>query len=109
MIACVDRSNDLVLEVQDFNRAMAWLLEAENQMSLIFQVGSVVPDSRVMDEVVHFIKQHPGAVEEHIVVNFMRGRTSSMTIGPMLKNMEAARMIVAVGVDSRGMKKFTAP
>jgi hypothetical protein len=109
MIACVDRSNDLILEVQDFNRAMAWLLEAEGYMGLIFQVGSVVPDSRVMDEVVHFIKQHPGAVEEHIVVNFMRGRTSSMTIGPMLKNMEAARMIVAVGVDSRGMKKFTAP
>jgi hypothetical protein len=109
MIACIDRSNDLLLEVQDFNRAMAWLLEAESYMSRIFQAGAIAPDSRVMDEVVHFIKQHPGAVPEHMVINFMRGRTSSMVIGPMLKTMEASRMIVAVGVDNRGMRKFTAP
>ena len=37
MVACVDRSNDLRLEVEDFNRAMLWLLQAEKQMPLIFQ------------------------------------------------------------------------
>lgn len=108
MIACVDRSNDLLLEVQDFNRAMTWLLEAEGFMPLIFQAGSVAPDSRIMDEVVHFIKQHKGAVEEHKIVNFMRERTSSMTITPMLKAMEGSQMIIVAGVDSKGMKKFTA-
>jgi hypothetical protein len=108
MIASVDRSNDLMLEVQDFNRAMGWLLEAEGHMSLIFQVGSIAPDSRIMDEVVHFIKQHPGAVSEHLIINFMRERTGSMTIRPMLQAMEGSRMIVAIGVDSKGMRKFTA-
>lgn len=108
MISSIDRSNDLILEVQDFNRAMTWLIEAESYMHLIFQVGSIAPDSRIMDEVIHFIKQHPGAVSEHRVVNFMRERTSSMTIRPMLDTMIASRLIIAVGVDNKGMRKFTA-
>jgi energy-coupling factor transporter ATP-binding protein EcfA2 len=109
MVASVDRTNDLMLEVQDFNRAMGWLLEAEAVMGSVFQVGSIAPDSRVMDEVVHFIKQHPGAVSEHLIVNFMRERTSSVVIGPMLKTMETSRMIVAKSVDSRGMRQFIVP
>lgn len=109
MVASVDRSNDLVLEVQDFNRAMGWLVEAESYMGLIFQVGSVAPDSRIMDEVVHFIKTQKGAVHEHLVVNFLRARTSSMSITPILKAMEASRMIVPSHVDKHGMRMFTVP
>jgi hypothetical protein len=108
MISCVDRSNELVLEVQDFNRAMGWLLEAENLMHLIFQVGSVAPDSRVMDEVVHFVKRHNGPVSEYLVVNFMSQRTSSMTIRPMLETMIASRMIIPVKIDRNGMRMFIA-
>jgi hypothetical protein len=109
MVASVDRSNDLVLEVQDFNRAMGWLVQAETYMELIFEVGSVAPDSRIMDEVVHFIKSHKGPVSEHLVINFMRERTSSMTISPMLRAMEGSRMIVARHVDKNGMRQFTVP
>lgn len=108
MIASVDRSNELKLEVQDFNKAMGWLLEAEATMPFIFEVGSVAPDSRVMDEVVHFIKQFPGSVPEHKVVNFLRSKVSSNLVTPIMNTMVASRMIVARDIDEKGLRKFTA-
>jgi hypothetical protein len=108
MIASVDRSNELKLDVQDFNKAMGWLLEAENLMQSIFEIGSVAPDSRVMDEVVHFIKQFPGAVPEHRVINFLRGKVGSHLVGYIMQTMIASRMIVARDIDEKGLRKFTA-
>lgn len=108
MIACVDRSNNLQLDIEDFNRAMGWLLEAEASMPLIFEVGQVAPDSRVMDEAVHFIKQFPGSVPEHKIINFLRSKVSSNLVGPIMNTMIASRMIVARDIDDKGLRKFTA-
>jgi len=108
MVASVDRTDSLVLDVADFNRAMGWLLEAERYMPLIFKVGSVAPDSRVMDEVVHFIKQHKGPVPEHQIVNFLRERVPSNSIRPMMDAMKASRVIVCQHVDKQGSGLFTA-
>jgi hypothetical protein len=109
MIASVDRSNDLLLEVEDFNRAMGWLLQAESQMHLIFQTGSIAPDSRIMDEVVHFVRRHKGPIDEHLVINFMRERTSSMSVKPMLETMVSSRMIVCAHVNRHGLRQFIVP
>jgi hypothetical protein len=109
MIASVDRSDSLVLDVADFNRAMGWLLEAERYMPLIFQVGSVAPDSRVIDEVVHFIKQHKGAVPEHQVINFLRERVGSQLIKPIMDTMVGSKAIICRDVDKTGQRKFTTP
>lgn len=109
MVASVDRSNDLLLTVEDFNTAMLWLLQAEKQMPLIFQTGSIAPDSRVMDEVVHFVRSHKGAVDEHLVINFMRERTSSMSVRPMLDTLISSRMIVCSHVTRQGLRQFTVP
>lgn len=109
MISCVDRSNELVLEVEDFNRAMGWLLEVEAFMPLIFHVGSITPDSRIMEEVVHFVRTKGGSVSEHEVVNFIRGRSSAMTVVPILRTMEASRMIVPSHVNKQGIRQFTIP
>lgn len=109
MISSVDRSNKLLLEVEDFNRAMGWLLEAEAQMHYVFKVGSVAPDSRVMDEVVHFIQHHKGPVSEHLVINFLRERTSSMSVKPMLETMVSSRMLVCAHVDRTGLRQFIVP
>lgn len=107
MIASVDRSDSLMLDVQDFNRAMGWLLEAERYMPLVFQVGSVAPDSRVIDEVVHFIKQHKGAVPEHMIINFLRERVSSMVVKSIMDTMVGSKTIVCRDVDKQGLRKFT--
>jgi len=109
MVSCVDRTNDLRLTVQDFNRAMAWLVEAERVMPSIFQVGAVAPDSRVMDEILYFIKQRKGGVPEHVIVNFARQKVSSYQIKSVLDTMQASRMIQSVGIDKFGMRVFIVP
>jgi hypothetical protein len=109
MVACVDRTNELMLTVEDFNRAFGWLIEAEETMALIFEVGSVAPDSRVMDEVVHFIKQHRGGVSEHLVINYIRERVPSYAVTNIFKNLLAARMIKSAGTNKHGLSVYIAP
>ena len=108
MVASIDRSNELVLDVRDFNKAMNWLIEAEAYMPMIFEVGAVAPDSRVMDEVVHYVKQFPGAVPEHMIVNFLRSKVSSNTIKYVFEAMIASKIIICRDVDARGSRRFTA-
>lgn len=107
MVANVDRCGDLLLDVQDFNRAMTWLLDAESRMPLIFQVGSVAPDARVMDEVCFFIKQHKGAVAEHLIVRFISERVPAYTINNVMNALQNSRMIKSIDVDPKtGLRKF---
>jgi hypothetical protein len=109
MIASVDRRVDLRLDVDDFNLAMTWLVEAELAMPNIFKEGSIVPDSRVMDEVAHFVRLR-GKVSEHLIRNFIRERVPAMHIEYIMKAMESSRLIVAHGADVKtGLKLFVAP
>src|SRR5262245_39261095 len=84
MVASVDRTNELVLEVEDFNRAFGWLIEVEETMPLIFQVGSVAPDSRVMDDVAHFVKKQKNGISEHLVVDFIRQHVPGYNVDNIL-------------------------
>ena len=56
MISAIDRSNSLILTKDDFNRAMGWLLEAEDTMIEIFKAGATNADAAAMEEIIHFIK-----------------------------------------------------
>lgn len=109
MIACVDRTDTLKLDVEDFNKAMGWLLEAETRMPAIFQTGAIAPDSRVMDEIVYFVKQHRNGVSEHLVSQFASQRASAQTVRSILALMESSQLIKAVHIDPKtGLRKFTA-
>jgi hypothetical protein len=108
MVASVDRSNDLRLEVEDFNQAMTWLIEAERLMPKIFQEGAIVPDSRIMDEVAHFVKMN-GKVKEYLIYNFIRERIGAMHIKYIMEALQAARLIKPVDIDKQGVRTFTAP
>jgi len=108
MIACIDRKNELMLDVEDFNRAMGWLIEAELAMPFIFQVGTITPDSRVMEDIAHFVSQHPKGLPEHLLVNFARQRVAPQAIRHVLEAMQTSKMIVAVA-DAKGSRKFTKP
>ena len=109
MVASIDRGNDLTLTVEDFNTAMTWLLEAEFTMSSIFKEGSIVPDSRTMDEVAHMVKEK-GTVSEHLIRNFLRERVPAMHIDYIMKAMESSRIIIPVKVDHvTGLKLFGVP
>lgn len=109
MVSSVDRDGKLVLDVVDFNRAMTWLVEAENAMASIFQVGTSSSDSRVMDEIRYFIEQRPGGVSEHVVYNFARTKLQSYAIRPLMETMQASRQIVVKGIDKKGLRIFMVP
>lgn len=109
MIASVDRSNELILRTDDFNRAMSWLVQAETTMPYIFREGSVTSDSRVMDEIAHYVRQK-GEVSEHLIRNFARERVPAMHIEYMMRVMETARILVVKKVAPKtGLKTFVAP
>lgn len=67
MIASVDRGTDLTLTVEDFNRAMGWLFEAEANMPEIFRTGMMNADSKIMEEIAYFVKIRKTVGEDELI------------------------------------------
>lgn len=111
MVSAVDHGNVLLLTVEDFNRAMAWLLEAEDFMPDIFKAASVGTDSKVMDEIRHFVEtmdKGKGVIETRIV-NFARERMPAQSIRTVLEVMERAGLIKAIALDrGTGLRVYKA-
>ena len=108
MVACVDRGNELVLRVEDFNRAMGWLLEAEATMPEIFRVGLTSSDAKVMEEIAHFVRRR-GETSEHLIVGFARERVPAYAVKSVIDVMVNSGMIVSIGQDLKtGLRIFTA-
>lgn len=102
MIASIDRSNTLVLTVDDFNRAMGWLLEAEDTMIEIFKAGAISADAQAMDEILHFIRINDTAghgVSEQRIIRFARDRVPIQSILRIIEILLASGQLELVGVD----------
>jgi hypothetical protein len=54
MVSSADRSDKLILEMYDFERAKSWLVGAERTMPDVFS-GAASPDSRIMQEIIHLL------------------------------------------------------
>lgn len=108
MVASVDRGNDLVLTKADFNRAMGWLLEAEANMPAIFETGVSGADSKVMDEILHYIQASGDkGISEHKIVNFARERLPAYAVMQVIDIMEKSGLINAFMQDmNTGMRVF---
>lgn len=109
MIASIDRGDSLVLTVDDFNRAMGWLLRAEENMPLIFSGGQGGTDSKAIDEIEHFVRQQ-GEVGEQQILNFARRHIQFATNVPkILALMEQTGLVKMVRVEKRtGFRIFAA-
>jgi Protein of unknown function (DUF3987) len=64
MVACVDWGDQFVLTKKHFDRAMTWLLEAEANMSAIFNEGSTI-DSRNLDDVIDWMAKKGRPIPKH--------------------------------------------
>jgi len=106
MVSSVDRSDRLRLDVEDFNRAMNWLVKAEIDMPFIFESGSVTADSRIMEDIAFFVGQHKDGLPEHQVINYIRQRVSSHSIKNILEGLQASKMLTTHS-DGKGLRKFT--
>jgi Protein of unknown function (DUF3987) len=104
MVACVDRSDSLILIKEDFNTALSWLLEAEIHMGEIFSAGAVTADGKAMDEIFHFVTvaDIKGAgVPEPKVINFAKDR---VPVHAVLKTIEVLIASGRIRVDSVNQK-----
>lgn len=106
MVSAIDRGNALLLTKDDFNRAMSWLIEAEQQMPRIFSGNSETTDSTVMNEAIHMIGTRGGVVEEGQLVRFVRQRVPSHSVMRVIEVMEKSRMIVVANKDRFGVRTF---
>ena len=102
MVSSVDRGNGLVIAVDDFNRALGWLIEVEHAMPRIFAEGPRTIESKIMEEVQYYIKQLDIAntgIAESRVKNFVLQRVSPMQYKQFFEALEVGGYIKRKGHD----------
>jgi len=112
MVSAADRGNVLLLTKDDFNRAMGWLIEAEQAMPEIFQSGGNNAESKAIDEIHHYIHIHDkgDGVPQTKIVNFARERVPMHMVTRVIEVMLATGTIVTngKGLDRNGQPWFKA-
>ncbi len=102
MVSSADRGNGLVITVEDFNRALGWLVEVEHQMPKVFQDGPKTVESKIMDEVHYYIKQLDIAgigIPETKIKNFVLQRVSPMQYRVFFEALEFGGYIKRISYD----------
>lgn len=99
MIAAVDAGNSLILGRAEFNRAMGWLIEAEDTMPEIFKAGSANADGNAMEEIAHFIRIRGKMVSEPQILRFAQNLIPSHSILRVIEIMERSGQIKCLGQD----------
>ena len=111
MVSAVDRSDVLLLTKADFNRAMNWLVEAEQYMADIFKASASGTDTQAIDEIYHFVMigDLGLGVSEHKIVGFARQRVPAHSVMRVLEIMERSGMIKAISNDPKtGLRMYSA-
>lgn len=103
MVAAIDRSDTLLLCKEDFNRAMGWLLEAEQNMPDIFKAGAGGADAKAMDEIYHYVlvSDRGQGVSEHKITKFAAERVPIHSIMRVIEIMERSGQIRATHHDPK--------
>jgi hypothetical protein len=91
IISSMSRTDDLVMELQDVQQALDWLLEAEYAMKDIFRAMSGGGDSAAIQECwyycyqIHLKEKKP--IDEHRIVGFLSERVPSHAVQRVLEVM----------------------
>lgn len=98
MIASVSRSNEMIITVEDYERALSWLLMAEATMPDIFRNMTQKSDAAVIQEL-HFHMWQKYAkdkkpLHESYLVHFLQTRVPSERVMRIIEIAERAGIIV---------------
>lgn len=97
MVACVSRYDDLIVTVEDFERAFNWLIEAEQNMPDIFKAMSQGGQGKIMEEAWYFIftthAKEAKPIQKHRLIAFLQERVPVHNIETTIKMMEEGKMI----------------
>jgi hypothetical protein len=97
MVAAISRSNERVIQAEDYQRALDWLIEAEKYMPDIFKAMATGGSGKVMEEAWYFIftiyakEQKP--IMEHRLIQFLQERVPVHNIKNTIEMMERGKMI----------------
>lgn len=105
MISAVSCGHGLNVTLSDFNRACNWLFEAENEMPNVFLSMTAPSDSKVMDDLHHYVYTEYSKVErdkrlpvpkDH-VLSFLSKRVTSEKVDRILLLAEQTGQIRSTG------------
>lgn len=103
MIASAARNDEMVIELQDYQTALGWLLEAEMFIPDIFKSMSGGPDANAIDNTWAYIwevyAKSKTPVNEQLIYAFLVNRTNatSTSVSKVLETMERAGLIEKAG------------
>jgi hypothetical protein len=110
VISSVSRNSSLIIEVQDYQRALGWLCEAEIYMPDIFKDMANGGDSAAIDDCWHYVYQlyakEGKPIAEHRIVYFLKDRIPSHSVMRVLDMMVRANLLKQEsygGPDGRAM------
>jgi hypothetical protein len=111
MVASASRGSDLTITLEDYQRALGWLSEAERNMPGIFVAMQTGGDAIAMRDTWDFVmreNQRTGDPVRHpAVMTFLAKRINGNDIQRVLAVMVEAEMLV-MKMDSKGMKAYEA-
>lgn len=97
MVASVSRSDELIIRIEDYQRAFDWMTELEHYMPDIFKAMSQGGAGKVMEDAWYFIftthSKEGKPVLKHRLINFLQERVPVHSIQPTIEMMEQGKMI----------------
>ena len=100
-VSTVSRTGQLILELADVKRAIAWLLEAERGMPDVFREMIGKSDSQVIEELHYFLtnawnKNRQQPVNGRAMWSFLMARVPSEKVEKIINTAERANIIARV-------------
>jgi hypothetical protein len=100
MIAAIDHGR-MEITIDDYKRALGWLLDAEEFMPDIFKAGAAGADSKAMDEIEHYVRVTK-QVPHRNLVDFASRFISLQSVQKVIDVMEEAGRIKKISSDKNG-------
>lgn len=106
MIAAADKANQCLVDVEDFQQGLAWLIEVEDQMPQIFMEMTGSSDGKIMDELYYYVLQlwesplhGKKPIRKGFLINFLRHRVVEWRIEKIIETAAEAEILVQCPVD----------
>jgi hypothetical protein len=98
MISSVSRGSGRVIEERDFDRAFAWLIQAENNMGDIFRAMVLRSDTDVIQDLILylwelFIKSGKKPIHEARIYTFLQAKVPAEKIAKIIETAEISGFI----------------
>lgn len=113
MIAAIDKGNTLVIDVEDFQQALAWMIEAEKLMPQVFLELVGRSDGQVINELWFHCKQLWDSplhgrrpITKALIVEFLRHRVSSWQIEQVIKTAIEVELLIVVPMGENGETRY---